>query len=164
MLRRPSLFRKGMHNSFITGAHRQSVSRYLIVMLVAAMAVMHSHHAYAVDPLDRVSIEDPKLVNLASDVGERINVEQTVQIRSKLTNNQDGPQDFAYIVQIKDSEQRVIALKLFEGSLNAGQVLSPAPSWTPQVGGLYVIEIFVWDSLQNQSPLAESKTIRVTAS
>ena len=81
-------------------------------------------------------------------------VDQQVQIVTDLSNSQDRFQNFAYIVQIKNSDGVTVSLAWITGSLSPGQNLSPALSWTPEKEGMYVAEIFVWNSITNPEPLS----------
>lgn len=81
-------------------------------------------------------------------------VDEQVRIESDLTNSQDRVQSFAYIVQIKDSDGVTVSLGWITGSLSPNQRLSPALSWTPEKAGVYLAEIFVWDSITNPDPLS----------
>ena len=144
----------------------QNVIRSLMLFLVvASMVIIQTYPVFAVDPLDRTSVEHPRLVNaFGSPIGTKISVNQQVQIMSDVRNNQNESQQFIYIVQVKDSTQRIVSLGWFSGNLNPNQVFSPALSWTPQFVGEYTAEIFVWDNFNKQSPLDESKTIEITVS
>jgi hypothetical protein len=82
-------------------------------------------------------------------------VDKQVQIVTDLTNSQDRAQNFAYIVQIKDSDGVTVSLAWITGSLSPNQRLSPALSWTPQKAGVYTAEIFVWESITNPAALSE---------
>jgi len=139
--------------------------RGAVLFLVASVAVMQAYPALAADPLERTQLEHPRLVNaLGNPVGNKISVNQQVHITSDVRNNQEQSQQFTYIVQVKDASQRIVSLDWFVGKLNANQVFSPAISWTPQSGGEYSAEIFVWDSFQRQSPLSEPAVLQITVS
>ncbi|HSB50791.1 MAG TPA: hypothetical protein VLC72_05640 [Nitrosopumilaceae archaeon] len=81
-------------------------------------------------------------------------VDKQVQIVTDLSNSQDRFQSFAYIVQVKDSDGVTVSLAWITGSLSPNQHLSPALSWTPEKAGVYVAEIFVWNSITNPEPLS----------
>ncbi len=81
-----------------------------------------------------------------------------------LTNNQEITQNFAYIIQIKNNENIVIHLAWITGSLVEHQSLSPALSWTPSSPGIYVTEIYVWESLSNQDALSQPNYISIIVS
>lgn len=102
--------------------------------------------AFAIEPLDRVDITNPRLVNsFGSQISNQINVNQQVQISVDIKNNQEKTQEFAYIVQIKNQNNITMSINWVIGSLNPGQTFSPALSWTPKASGEYTAEIFVWD-------------------
>ena len=115
---------------------------------------------------DKTSIENPQLVNARGDeIGTKINANQQVQIMCTVKNNQDQRQPFIYIVQIRDSSQKVVMLNWIGGNmLIPGQELSPALSWTPVNGGQYTVEIFVWDGFEDQRPLAMPSHLDITVS
>ena len=120
---------------------------------------------YGIDPLERVVVNDERLVNLSgSTLGEHIIVNQQVQITAKITNTQDKIQDFVYIVQIKDENDIVVKLGWISGSLTSFQSFSPSLSWTPKATGVYNAEIFVWDSLLYQGALTDFITLEIITS
>ena len=81
-------------------------------------------------------------------------VDQQVNIVSDVVNSQDRMQNFAYVVQIKNDEGVTVSLAWITGALSPNQRLSPGLSWTPESAGMYVAEIFVWDSITNPEPLS----------
>ena len=96
-------------------------------------------------------IQDAELVSQSEDM---ISVDEQVMVVADLSNGQDRNQNFAYIVQIKDENDSVILLSWITGSLTLWQKFSPALSWTPIATGSYMIEIFVWESLDNPDALS----------
>lgn len=102
--------------------------------------------AFAIEPLDRIDITNPRLVNTSGNtISNQINVNQQVQISVDIKNNQEKVQEFAYIVQIKNQNDITMSINWVIGSLNPSQTFSPALSWTPKASGEYTAEIFVWD-------------------
>jgi hypothetical protein len=53
-------------------------------------------------------------------------VGKQVQLTTDLTNGQDRPQQFAYIVQIQNQDGVVYSLSWITGTLQAGQSLNPS--------------------------------------
>jgi len=96
-------------------------------------------------------IQDAELVSQSEDM---LSVDEQVMVVADLSNGQDRNQNFAYIVQIKDENDSVISLSWITGSLTLWQKFSPALSWTPIATGSYMIEIFVWESLDNPDALS----------
>jgi len=135
-----------------------------ILLLIGLFAVISIPESFAIEALERAPIESPKLVNaFGVPVISHVNVNQQVQISADITaKNYSG--DFAYIVQIRDDENRIISLSWITGNIDLGQSFSPALSWTPSETGTFTAEIFVWKSLVNPEALSESATIAITAS
>jgi hypothetical protein len=128
--------------------------------------------AFAISPLDRVDIANPRLVNaFGSKISEQVNVNQQVQISADVKNNQEKSQKFVYVVQIKNHNGVIVSLGWISGMLNPGQTFSPALSWTPKVSDEYSAEIFVWDvseegsnkSWQKLDALTEHITLKITS-
>ncbi|MGI0056006.1 MAG: hypothetical protein ACREAK_01390 [Nitrosarchaeum sp.] len=128
--------------------------------------------AFAIAPLDRIDITNPRLVNaFGSKILDQVNINQQVQISADIKNNQEKSQKFVYIVQIKNQNGVIVSLGWISGSLNPGQTFSPALSWVPKVSDVYTAEIFVWDvsdeasgkSWQKLDALAENITLKITS-
>lgn len=120
---------------------------YLFGMILICLLLNTT--AFAVS--DGSIIENAQLVSQNKD---NVIVDKQVMVVADLTNGQDRPQNFAYIVQIQDQNNLVISLSWLTGSLTPGQTFSPALSWTPTVSGMYTIEIFVWESIKNPDALS----------
>lgn len=74
-----------------------------------------------------------------------------------------GVQPFAYLVQIQNDNGITVSLAWISGSLTLGQSFSPTLSWMPTEKGIYTATAFVWESLDNPTPLSPpiSTTIKV---
>jgi len=107
---------------------------------------------FALAESDRVEITNPRLVNaFGTKISEQINVNQNVQISADIKNNQEKSQKFVYIVQVKNQNGVIVSLGWISGgSLEPGQIFSPAMSWTPLASDEYTAEIFVWDVPQDR--------------
>ena len=80
---------------------------------------------------------------------------------SDLSNGQNKPQSFAYLVQIKDADGVTVSLAWITGYLSSNQRLSPSLSWTPQNSGVFIAEIFVWESITNPDPLSAPQYLEI---
>ena len=141
------------------------IKPFVILTTFTLMLFMVSSPALGIAPLERAVIIDERLVNLSgSTLGEHVLVNQQVQITAKITNTQDGIQDFVYIVQIKDENDIVVKLGWISGSLTKYQSFSPSLSWTPKDSGVYLAEIFVWDTLLSQGALTNTVTLEIITS
>ena len=94
-------------------------------------------------------------ISTAIPSGEKTHyIDEQIMIVADISNNQDVPQNFAYLTQVKNDQDVVISLSWLAGSLSPGQSFSPAQSWTPTQTGTFHIQIFVWKSVDNPEALS----------
>lgn len=137
---------------------------FLVLVVVTCFVIPSISDSYG-EALDRTPIESPRLVSgLGTPVSQNVNVNQQIQITADVINNQDEPQSFVYIVQIRDSEDRIISLGWITGVLFPDQSLSPALSWIPTYSGAFKAEIFVWESIGNPDALSNPASISIITS
>jgi hypothetical protein len=143
-----------------------------VTFSILLMFTIFINPAFAIEPLDRVNIANPRLVNsFGSQISNQINVNQQIQITADVKNNQDKTQTFVYIVQVKNQNGVIITIGWISGLLNPGQTFSPALSWAPKISGEYTAEIYVWDvseegstkSWQRLDALAEQVSLKITS-
>ncbi len=109
-----------------------------------------------------VSISDFKIVNsLGQDITSPV-VDQQLNLQTSLKNSADKNINWAYIVQVINSDGAIADLNYATGSLVKNQTLNAALSWTPHTRGNYKIEIFVWDNLRDINPLSSMLTYPIT--
>ena len=144
---------------------------YCFVLRVAAIfavCVLFSaslSSAFALDGTQRAEIKNPHLANsFGETVSQNVNTNQQVQISADVANKQSTSQVFVYIVQIEGSNGVVHKITWISASLNAGQTLSPAISWTPNRPGSYVANMYVWDSIKDANALAVPISYKITVS
>lgn len=135
----------------------------LLVLLIIVASVTP---AFALTELERASIDNPKLANaFGVPIGNKINVDQQIQIAADITNNQEKSQTFYYLVQIKNSEGFTMKVDWFSGKLNPHQKWNTSVFWVPQDAGEFTAEIFVWEGFPvNHKALAEYSTIQISVS
>ena len=120
---------------------------------------------YAIEPLDRLQVTSPRLADFRGNtVSQNVIVNQLVVITADITNNQDLPQDFVYIVQIKDSQNIIRYLNFIKAEVYSTKTFSPGVSWTPNTSGKFLVEIYVWEGLDEPNPLSKVLTLNLTAS
>ena len=125
-----------------------TLNSYLLALL--PIFLLLNNAAFAV-VYDDTTIQNAQLVSQDED---KVTVDKQVMIMADLSNGQDRDQKFAYIVQIRDENGVVTSLSWITGSLTPGQTFSPALSWTPISLGIYTIQIFVWESVNNPDALS----------
>lgn len=86
---------------------------------------------------------------------------QQIQISSLLANGLGCDTPFVYIVQVQDRDGRTVSLSWINGTLPAGGHLDPSQSWTPQYGGTYTAQIFLWQSLENPDALSPPASVSI---
>jgi len=107
-----------------------------------------------------VAFADPVTTQTSSE--EKIHfVDEQIMIMADVSNNQDTPQVFAYITQVRNSDDVVISLSWITGSLSPRQSFSPAQSWIPTESGTFHIQVFVWESIDNPSALSPPLSMTV---
>ena len=90
-------------------------------------------------------------------------VGETVLVSADIANPTSIDQPMIYIVQVKDSELRVVCLSFVSGTVPADKSFSFGIAWTPQKAETYTVQVFVWKSWTEPIPLAEPTTMEVTA-
>ncbi len=88
-------------------------------------------------------------------------INKQIQIASDITNNQDRPQPFAYLVQVQNENGIVVSLSWLSGTLDPGQSLTPSQSWLPTSAGTYNAQIFVWSGVNNPDALSPPLTMKI---
>ena len=81
-------------------------------------------------------------------------VNTQLQIVGTVQNNQEYKQNFVYIFQVKNVNNSVESISWVQGELSAKQRLDISQSWIPNKSGEYYVETFVWNSLNNPTPLS----------
>lgn len=134
--------------------------KFLVVLFVLLVAV----GARAAYGYGEVSASDFKIVNSLNEEVTSPVVDQQLNLQTSLKNTSQHGTDWAYVVQVINSNGAVSDLNYATGSLVANQTLTAALSWTPHASGTYTIQVFVWDSLKEINPLApmSSHTVTVT--
>ena len=130
-----------------------------LISLIFAMTIIGAGSAYGYNEL---SASDFKIVN---SLGEEIKspvVDQQLNLQTSLKNASEKNINWAYIVQVINSDGAIVDLNYATGSLANNQTLAAALSWTPSEAGNYKIEIFVWDNLRDINPLAPMSTYSIT--
>jgi len=77
-----------------------------------------------------------------------------IQVVGKIENQLNYDQEFIYFFQIKNSDNSVISLSWIQGKLSPNQLLDISQSWIPEKSENYVLETYVWNSLNDSIPLS----------
>jgi len=132
----------------------------LILFGLMILFTFASSLAYSVQDensiLDRTPASRPEIQDSQGKELSYILADQQVLIVADVTNALMTQQPFTYFVQIEDDTGDVVSLGWLSGSLSPKQMLSPALSWTPLYPGTYRATVFVWEGIDNPSPLSPS--------
>ncbi|MEM3143922.1 MAG: hypothetical protein QXW91_04785 [Candidatus Nitrosotenuis sp.] len=110
------------------------------------------------------SIAHAEQLSIENNSQKSVEVGKQVQIEADLRNGQAIEQDFAYIVQIQNSNGITVSLSWLTGKLAPAQTLTPAISWIPDEIGTYDVTIFVWEGINNPTALSHTLSMKVTVS
>ncbi|MDC0522303.1 hypothetical protein OAO04_00690 [Nitrosopumilus sp.] len=80
--------------------------------------------------------------------------ESQMQIVGTIENQIIFDQEFIYFFQIKNSANSIISLSWIQGKLSPNQILDISQSWIPTKSGNYILETYVWNSLNDLIPLS----------
>ena len=130
-----------------------------LLSMIFIITIIGASSAYG---YEETSTSDFKIVN---SLGEEIKspvVDQQLNLQTSLKNMSGKNIDWAYIVQVINSDGAIVDLNYATGSLVKNQTLAAALSWTPSERGNYKIEIFVWDNLRDINPLAPMSIHSIT--
>lgn len=110
------------------------------------------------------SLVHAEQISIESNAQKSVEVGKQVQIEADLRNGQEIEQDFAYIVQIQNSNGVTVSLSWLTGRLAPAQTLTPAISWIPDEIGAYDVTIFVWEGINNPTALSHTLSMKVNVS
>lgn len=100
-------------------------------------------------------------INISNSFGKNlqsVSANQQVQIVGSISNTQEYDQKFVYLFQVKNSQNSVESISWVQGQLSSGQNLDVSQSWIPKRSGDYIIETFVWTSLNDPTILSNDMT------
>jgi hypothetical protein len=83
-----------------------------------------------------------------------VRVNDPVLIKLNVTNKVNERRDFTYIVKITDQEGFVTSLSWLSGTLGPRQSDAPALAWASSEPGAFLIEVFVWESIERAIPMS----------
>ena len=105
----------------------------------------------------RISIDDMHFADSGGNPILELVTGKHVQIITHIQSNQDYSQKFTSITQITDENGTVVSLSWIAGQLTQAQRFELSQSWTPSHSGDYLVETFVWKSLDDTTPLSENQ-------
>ncbi|HEX5457098.1 MAG TPA: peptidase [Candidatus Nitrosotalea sp.] len=89
-------------------------------------------------------------------------VGQTINFKGMISNKYyQNSQKISYIVQIKDSNNKVVFLKWSEDNLVNLSTTNEEISWVPTLSGVYSAEVYVWNGMDSLVPLVDQNQYKI---
>ncbi len=115
-----------------------------------------------ISTLDRLTNSPITLTDSLGTPLKSFQANNRIQIVGSITNEQNFEQKFVYLVQVKDHNNTVESISWIGGVLSEHQNLDVSQSWLPKNSGTFLIETYVWNSLDDQIPLSQFISTSVT--
>ena len=108
------------------------------------------------DKDNKVNLEKINVVNSFGHKFDEIRTEQVLQIAADITNPGSQEQNFAYVVEITDEQNRhVQPAKWATGTLNPVQTFNVSLSWIPEDAGEYKASLFIGTDIDSVLQVAD---------
>ena len=85
-----------------------------------------------------------------------------MQIVGTIENEINYDQEFVYFFQIKNSDNTITSLSWIQGKLSPNQILEISQSWVPANSDNYILETYVWNSLNELIALSPPTSILIS--
>jgi hypothetical protein len=116
---------------------------------------------HSILPINRIHTSPIFLSDSFGNAITTILSETQMQIVGTIENQINHDQEFIYFFQIKNPDNSVISLSWIQGKLSPNQILDVSQSWIPENSQNYVLETYVWNSLNELIPLSPPQLISV---
>jgi len=109
---------------------------------------------HSLSPINRIQTSPISFSDSFGNPVTSIISQKQMQIVGKIENHIDYDQEFIYFIQIKNSDFDVISLSWIQGQLSSKQILDISLSWIPEKSDTYFLETYVWNSLNELTPMS----------
>jgi hypothetical protein len=109
---------------------------------------------HSISPINRIQTSPIFLSDSFGNPITSILSKTQMQIVGTIENQTNYDQKFIYFFQIKNSTNSVISLSWIQGELSPNQILDISQSWIPKNSQNYILETYVWNSLNELIPLS----------
>ena len=111
---------------------------------------------YSTSSINRINISPIFLSDGFGNPIVSLSPNTQMQIVGTIENQINYDQEFIYFLQIKNSDGVIVSLSWIQGKLSPNQILEVSQSWIPTNSENYILETYVWNSLNGLSPLSHS--------
>jgi hypothetical protein len=112
--------------------------------------------------LERAVIAEPILTDETGAPMRDLSPGRQVLVQSQIESKRNDTEIFAYLVQIKDSDGVTVSLSWLSSELPPNSETIASQSWVPEAEGHYIIEVFLWESIDKPAALSGTVTTSVT--
>ena len=109
---------------------------------------------YSLSSINRIQTSSISFSDSFGNPLDSIISETQMQIVGTIENQLNYDQEFIYFFQIKNSDNSVLSLSWIQGKLSPNQILDISQSWIPEKSDHFILETYVWNSLNNLIPLS----------
>jgi hypothetical protein len=88
-------------------------------------------------------------------ISQKSAVGQKLSFITEISSQEQKPQSYSYIIQVKDETGQIVDLRWIDGKIYSATKKAAEISWKPSTPGKYMIEIFLWDGINSAVPLAK---------
>ena len=109
---------------------------------------------YSTSPINRIQVSP---ISLSDSFGHPLTSylsNSQMQLVGNIENKINYDQEFIYFFQIKNSDEVIISLSWIQGQLSPTQILDISQSWIPEKSDTYFLETYVWNSLNESTPMS----------
>jgi plastocyanin len=122
------------------------IAAAILAASIVAVAVFPSPVAFA-DYVFLLNVSEPHLASESSGGVRGVEVGDQMIITANAKNKADGPVDAVFVVQAKNQYGFTEKISMVNATLAAGREVELGVTWSPQIPGYYVLEVFaMYDS------------------
>ena len=116
----------------------------------------------AIPPIQRIKNSPITFSDGLGNSLESFSSNSQMQIVGTISNDHDFNQKFFYMFQVKNDKNITESLSWVQGEISPLQSLDISQSWTPTKSGIYEIETFVWNSINNPTAMSPLMSTMIT--
>ena len=110
----------------------------------------------SISPIERIKNSPITFSDGLGNTLQSFSQNSQIQIVGTVLNEHDFNQKFVCMFQVKNDENIIESLSWIQGEISSQQSLDVSQSWIPKKSGVYTIETFVWNSINDPTALSPS--------
>jgi hypothetical protein len=109
---------------------------------------------YSIPSINRIQISPIFFSDSFGDSLDSLVSQSQIHVVGKIENQLNYDQEFIYFFQIKNLDNSIISLSWIQGKLSPHQILDISQSWIPENSQNYILETYIWNSLNELTPMS----------